>query len=100
MLETEELKDALNDMTIEDLSTIQAEIRYAKRKRYKIKGKFVQGYVGEQYRDAIPVVIDYLYDQKIIEEKTIYNLVKLSVEMVVEDVLSKIKNNLNVASTS
>jgi len=100
MLETDELKKTLSEMTVEELSAIQTEIRYAKRKKRGVGGKIIHGYVGEKYKNAIPIVIDYLYDQKILERKTTYNLVRLSVEMVIEDVLQKIKNNLDATSTS
>ena len=99
MLESEELKETLNEMSMDDLSAIQTQIRDAKRKRYRSKGKLIHGYVGEKYTNAIPVVIDYLYDQKVLERKTIYNLVRVSVELVIEDVLQKIKNNRDVTST-
>ena len=100
MLVTDDLKDAIAEMSLEELSAIQNEIRTAKKKKYQRKGKILHGYVGEEYNKAIPVVIEYLHEHNFIQSKTVYNLVKLSVELVIDDILGKMRNGYEKSNNS
>jgi hypothetical protein len=51
------------------------------------------GYIPEVYRDIVPIVLDYLAENGLIKKRSIYNLATMSVLLVVEDVIEKIKES-------
>jgi hypothetical protein len=91
MSEDDDVRDALKGMSFKELTTLQYKIRLEKQRKYENRGIRLTGYIPDIYKPAIPLVLDYLYDQKVIKKRTIYNLATVATTLVIEDVIAKIK---------
>ncbi len=100
MDEEDEVRNALKDMSFKELTALQYKIRLEKQRKYGERGVKFSGYIPDIYKAAIPIVLDYLYDQKVIKKRTIYNLATVSITLVIDDVLSKIKQSRENDGTS
>lgn len=100
MAEEDEIRSALKDMSFKELTALQYKIRLEKQRKYTNKGVKFSGYIPDSYKPAIPLVLDYLYDQKVIKKRTIYNLATVSITLVIDDVLDKIKKGREKEGTS
>ena len=99
MDEEEDVRAALKDMSFKELTALQHKIRLEKQHKYENKGVKFSGYIPDMYKAAIPVVLDYLYDNKVIKKRTIYNLASVAVSLVIDDILDKIKKGRETSST-
>jgi len=87
----EELTGAIKGMSVEELTRLQFVIRREKQYKHVAQGIRFSGYIPEPYRAVIPVVLEYLKENDLIKRRTIYNLATMSVMLVIEDVIEKIK---------
>ena len=100
MSEDEDVRAALKDMSFKELTALQYKIRLEKQRKYDKRGIRFSGYIPEIYQPAIPIVLDFLYDQKAIKKRTIYNLATASVALVIDDVLRQIRESREKGGTS
>ena len=99
MGEDDDVRATLKEMSFKELTDLQYKIRLEKQRKYSDRGIKFSGYIPDMYKAAIPVVLDYLYDQKVIKKRTIYNLATVSITLVIDDVLDKIKKGRETSST-
>ena len=100
MGEDDDVRDALKGMSFKELTDLQYKIRLEKQRKYSDRGMKFSGYIPDMYKAAIPVVLDYLYDQRVIKKRTIYNLATVSITLVIDDVVQKIKESREKDGTS
>ena len=100
MSEDEDVRAALKDMSFKELTALQYKIRLEKQRKYDKKGMRFNGYLPEIYKPAIPIVLDYLYDNKVIQRRTMYNLASVAVSLVIDDIVAKIKESHEKDGTS
>lgn len=80
-------------MSVDELTRLQYMIRQEKQRKHVTQGIRFSGYIPEVYRDIIPIVLDYLSENGLIKKRSIYNLATMSVALVIDDVINKIKES-------
>jgi len=100
MTQSSELNSALREMSVEDLTDLQRRIRLEKQRKHISQGIRFTGYIPEGYRDIIPIILDYLKENDIIKKRSIYNLATMSIRLVIDDVIDKIKEKGEMPKTS
>ena len=78
-------------MNVDELTRLQYMIRQEKQRKHVTQGIRFSGYIPEVYRDIIPIVLEYLAENGMIKKRSVYNLATMSVLLVIEDVIEKIK---------
>ena len=80
-------------MSVDELTRLQYLIRQEKQRKHVTQGIRFSGYIPEVYRDIVPLVLEYLKENGMIKKRSIYNLATMSVLLVIDDVVAKIKEN-------
>jgi hypothetical protein len=91
MSEGQQIASSIKEMSVDELTRLQYMIRQEKQRKHVTQGIRFSGYIPEVYRDIVPIVLDYLAENKLIKKRSIYNLATMSIMLVIEDVIEKIK---------
>jgi hypothetical protein len=87
----QQIASTIQEMSVDELTRLQYMIRQEKQRKHVTQGIRFSGYIPEVYRDIVPIVLDYLADNELIKKRSIYNLATMSIMLVIEDVIEKIK---------
>ena len=87
----QQIASSIQEMSVDELTRLQYLIRQEKQRKHVTQGIRFSGYIPEVYRDIVPIVLDYLAENEMIKKRSIYNLATMSVLLVIEDVIEKIK---------
>jgi len=87
----QQIASSIQEMSVDELTRLQYLIRQEKQRKHITQGIRFSGYIPEVYRDIVPIVLDYLADNELIKKRSIYNLATMSIMLVIEDVIEKIK---------
>jgi hypothetical protein len=87
----QQIASTIQEMSVDELTRLQYMIRQEKQRKHVTQGIRFSGYIPEVYRDIVPIVLEYLADNKLIKKRSIYNLATMSIMLVIEDVIEKIK---------
>ena len=93
MSEDRQIASGIQEMSVDELTRLQYLIRQEKQRKHVTQGIRFSGYIPEVYRDIIPIVLEYLKENGMIKKRSIYNLATMSVLLVIEDVVEKIKES-------
>ena len=91
MSEGAQIASTIQEMSVDELTRLQYLIRQEKQRKHITQGIRFSGYIPEVYRDIVPIVLDYLKENELIKKRSIYNLATMSIMLVIEDVIEKIK---------
>jgi hypothetical protein len=87
----QQIASTIQEMSVDELTRLQYMIRQEKQRKHVTQGIRFSGYIPEVYRDIVPIVLDYLAENGLIKKRSIYNLATMSIMLVIEDVIEKIK---------
>jgi len=93
MSEGAQIASTIQEMSVDELTRLQYMIRQEKQRKHVTQGIRFSGYIPEVYRDIVPIVLEYLKENGMIKKRSIYNLATMSIMLVIEDVIEKIKEN-------
>ena len=93
MSEGQQIASTIQEMSVDELTRLQYLIRQEKQRKHVTQGMRFSGYIPEVYRDIVPIVLDYLKENGLIKKRSIYNLATMSVALVIDDVINKIKES-------
>lgn len=91
MSEGAQIASTIQEMSVDELTRLQYLIRQEKQRKHITQGIRFSGYIPEVYRDIVPIVLEYLAENDLIKKRSIYNLATMSIMLVIEDVIEKIK---------
>jgi hypothetical protein len=100
MDENRNIKDDVRGMTEKELTDLQHAVRSEKQRKYKKKGIQFCGYIPQEYKEVIPLVMDYLMDKNYISKKTMYNLASMAIRQVIDTVLEDMRRDKQKPRTS
>lgn len=89
--EEEEIAEAIENMSEEEITKIQERIRKIKGAKYKRRGVDLRGYLPLKYSKHLDIVMSWLVDYGAISEKTIYKFTSYAAEQVIETVLKTLR---------
>ena len=89
----QQIASSIQEMSVDELTRLQYMIRQEKQRKHVTQGIRFSGYIPEVYRDIVPIVLDYLKENGLIKKRSIYNLATMSIMLVIEDVIEKIKES-------
>lgn len=93
MSEDQQIASSIREMSVDELTRLQYMIRQEKQRKHVTQGIRFSGYIPEVYKDIVPIVLDYLSENGLIKKRSIYNLATMSIMLVIEDVIEKIKES-------
>ena len=93
MSDDRQIASGIREMSVDELTRLQYLIRQEKQRKHVTQGIRFSGYIPEVYRDIVPIVLEYLKENGMIKKRSIYNLATMSVLLVIDDVVAKIKEN-------
>ena len=100
MDESRNIKDDVRGMTEKELTELQHAVRLEKQRKYKKKGIQFCGYIDEEYKEFVPMVMNYLKDTGFITKKTMYNLSSMAIRQVIDTVRNEIRRDKQKPRTS
>jgi len=113
-LDSEEKKKLINEIFKELLETDENPLRYVdseilkrlhtwvtkeRRRRREVGGLRVQGYIYRKNVKYLPILIDYYYEQGIIESRTVYAFVTYILNNFIEQTVKLLKEG-NISNIS
>ena len=93
MDEGRNIKDDVRGMSEKELTALQHAVRLEKQRKYKKTGIQFCGYIDKEYKEVIPLVMDYLMYKKYISKKTMYNLASMAIRQVIDAVLEEMRKD-------
>jgi len=93
MDESRNIKEDVREMSEKELTELQHAVRLEKQRKYKKKGAQFCGYIDEEYKEFVPIVMDYLMDKGFITKKTMYNLSSMAIRQVIDTVRMEIRKD-------
>ena len=100
MDESRNIKEDVRGMSEKELTDLQHAVRLEKQRKYKKKGIQFCGYITQEYKEVIPLVMDYLMDKNYISKKTMYNLASMAIRQVIDTVLEDMRRDKQKPRTS
>lgn len=82
MAEIDNFRDKIKGLTKEQLTELQRELRLEKQAKYEKKGLDLYGYISEEEKEYIPIVMEWLLGKE--ANKTVYGVTSKSVKLVVD----------------
>ena len=93
MVEIDTFRAEIKGLSKEQLTEIQRALRLEKQLKYKKKGLNVYGYISEEQKKFVPLVMDYLQKEEMIKNKTIYNMTTVAVKLLIKSVRDNISES-------
>lgn len=93
MVEIDTFRAEIKGLSKEQLTEIQRALRLEKQLKYKKKGLNLYGYISEEHKKFVPLVMDYLQREKMIKNKTIYNMTTVAVKLLIKSVRDNISES-------
>lgn len=91
--EVHKLEEIFEQTDIAGIKQVREALREAEKKKYPDKGILLRSRLPKKHWDELQFVINYLHDLHYIDKPTIYNFVKYSCELVIEQVNTMITKN-------
>ena len=86
MVEIDTFRAEIKGLSKEQLTEIQRALRLEKQLKYKKKGLNLYGYISEEQKKFVPLVMEYLQNKELIKNKTIYNMTTVAVKLLIHQV--------------
>ena len=93
MVEIDTFRAEIKGLSKEQLTEIQRALRLEKQLKYKKKGLNLYGYISEEQKKFVPLVMDYLQREEMIKNKTIYNMTTVAVKLLIKSVRDNISES-------